>query len=187
MLGFYGGLPLGKNFSNVNHFSIKFICIFLILDAVCVSLPDDKNDGLLVSRPDQESVLVPFKQNVTLECKNTGRYLRKTATSNFRQCVYDPKPVSKPSENLIFRFSYNFFISRVCLIIGYQDYHPHVREPTAVCLYPPRELNTAVTQIPNTNHHFSSDVKKLSNWQVKPAKTITSYVARLTEFGISVI
>lgn len=65
-----------------------------IADAVCVSLPDDKNDGLVVSRTDPESVLVPFKLNVSLSCQNTGRYLRKTATSNFRQCVYDPKPVS---------------------------------------------------------------------------------------------
>nr|CAD7258136.1 unnamed protein product [Timema shepardi] len=60
--------------------------------AKCVSLPDDKNDGLTVVRQDPDSVLVPFKENVTLNCGNTGRVLRKTATSGFRQCVYDPKP-----------------------------------------------------------------------------------------------
>ncbi|XP_063243609.1 sushi, von Willebrand factor type A, EGF and pentraxin domain-containing protein 1 isoform X2 [Bacillus rossius redtenbacheri] len=60
--------------------------------AKCVSLPDDKNDGLKVIRQDPESVLVPFRENVTLTCGNTGRVLRKTVTSGFRQCVYDPKP-----------------------------------------------------------------------------------------------
>ncbi|KAK6617037.1 hypothetical protein RUM44_005394 [Polyplax serrata] len=60
--------------------------------AVCVSLPDDKNEGLKVSKPDPESVLVSFRHNVSLTCQNTGRFLRKTATSHFRQCVYDPKP-----------------------------------------------------------------------------------------------
>lgn len=30
-------------------------------DAKCVSLPDDKSKGLAVVRPDQESVLVPFR------------------------------------------------------------------------------------------------------------------------------
>lgn len=33
-----------------------------------------------------------FKENVTLTCKSVGRSLRNTATSSFRQCVYDPKP-----------------------------------------------------------------------------------------------
>ncbi|XP_077268738.1 sushi, von Willebrand factor type A, EGF and pentraxin domain-containing protein uif isoform X1 [Temnothorax americanus] len=60
--------------------------------AKCVSLPDDKNEGLTVIRNDEASVLVPFKQNVTLKCGSNGRYLRNTMTSNFRQCVYDPKP-----------------------------------------------------------------------------------------------
>lgn len=63
------------------------------LDAQCVSLPDDKNEGLKILRNDEASVLVPFRENVTLQCGNTGRQLRKTATSGFRQCVYDPKPV----------------------------------------------------------------------------------------------
>lgn len=60
--------------------------------AKCVSLPDDKSEGLSVLRSDRESVLVPFKENVTLTCGNTGRRLRQTATAGFRQCAYDPKP-----------------------------------------------------------------------------------------------
>lgn len=59
-----------------------------------MSLPDDKQEGLSVIRPDKDSVLVPFKENVTLKCSNTGRHLRGTKTSGFRQCAYDPKPVS---------------------------------------------------------------------------------------------
>lgn len=65
-----------------------------LADAKCVSLPDDKNEGLSVLRTDQGSVLVPFKENVTLNCGSVGRSLRRTASSGFRQCVYDPKPVS---------------------------------------------------------------------------------------------
>ncbi|XP_075226178.1 sushi, von Willebrand factor type A, EGF and pentraxin domain-containing protein uif [Lycorma delicatula] len=60
--------------------------------AKCVSLPDDKAEGLQVIRLDKESVLVPFTENVTLKCNNNGRKLRGTATSGFRQCIYDPKP-----------------------------------------------------------------------------------------------
>lgn len=77
--------------SNLNFTCINKI-IILFADAKCVSLPDDKNEGLAVVRTDDTSVLVPFKENVTLKCTNNGRYLRNTATSNFRQCVYDPKP-----------------------------------------------------------------------------------------------
>lgn len=58
-----------------------------------MSLPDIKGEGLTVLRPDESSVLVPFRENVTLTCTNSGRYLRKTSTAAFRQCVYDPKPV----------------------------------------------------------------------------------------------
>lgn len=69
-------------------------CDFLshLSDAKCVSLPDDKVGGLAVIRPDPESVLVSFRENVTLTCKSPGRNLRSTASSTFRQCVYDPKP-----------------------------------------------------------------------------------------------
>lgn len=59
-----------------------------------MSLPDGKNEGLKIIRNDESSVLVPFRENVTLNCGSTGRHLRGTATSNFRQCVYDPQPVS---------------------------------------------------------------------------------------------
>lgn len=67
------------------------------IDAKCVSLPDDKANGLEVVRLDSTNVLVPFRENVSLTCSSTGRILRKTATSSFRQCVYDPKPVSRKS------------------------------------------------------------------------------------------
>lgn len=67
------------------------LSFFQFVDAKCVSLPDDKVGGLAVIRPDAESVLVNFKENVTLTCNSLGRSLRTTATSNFRQCVYDPK------------------------------------------------------------------------------------------------
>ena len=79
-----------------NAFSVitLIICMLSSLAAQCVSLPDDRAEGLTVSRPDPSSVLVPFKANVTLTCGNSGRSLRNTATSGFRQCVYDPKSVS---------------------------------------------------------------------------------------------
>lgn len=66
----------------------------IISDARCVTLSDDKNDGLKVVRDDPESVLVPYRDNVTITCNSPGRTLRNTLTSSFRQCVYDPKPVS---------------------------------------------------------------------------------------------
>ncbi|CAG9836717.1 unnamed protein product [Diabrotica balteata] len=59
--------------------------------AQCVSLPDNKNEGLKIIRNDEDSVLVPFRENVTLHCSTNGRQLRGTATAGFRQCVYDPK------------------------------------------------------------------------------------------------
>lgn len=70
---------------------IKFY--ILIKDARCVTLSDDKNDGLKVIREDPESVLVPYRDNVTITCTSPGRTLRNTISSSFRQCVYDPKPV----------------------------------------------------------------------------------------------
>ena len=72
-------------------------------DAKCVSLSDNKSDGLAVVHPDSTNVLVPFRENVTLTCSSTGRVLRKTASAGFRQCVYDPKPVSvdKHFENTV--------------------------------------------------------------------------------------
>lgn len=66
----------------------------IFADARCVTLSDNKNDGLKVIRDDPESVLVPYRDNVTITCTSPGRHLRNTLTSSFRQCVYDPKPVS---------------------------------------------------------------------------------------------
>lgn len=69
--------------------NFKLIIIFVFIkyvDAKCVSLPDDKVSGLTVARSDPESVLVNFKENVTLNCNSNGRNLRSTASSTFRQC-----------------------------------------------------------------------------------------------------
>lgn len=86
-----------------------------------MSLPDDKVEGLKVSRFEKEAILVPFKENVTLTCENPGRKLRGTASSGFRQCVYDPKPVSINVYVLyLHNYKYKFkIIFRVSLIIGY--------------------------------------------------------------------
>lgn len=67
---------------------------YLLLDAQCVSLGENKHDGLSVVRLNKDSKLVPFKENVTIQCNNPGRHLRRTASSGFRQCVYDPKQVT---------------------------------------------------------------------------------------------
>lgn len=56
-----------------------------------------------MSRFEKEAILVPFKENVTLKCENPGRTLRGTATAGFRQCVYDPKPVSVPQRLIYFQ------------------------------------------------------------------------------------
>lgn len=71
-----------------------FYVELFVTDARCVTLSDDKNDGLKVIRDDPESVLVPYRDNVTITCTSPGRELRNTVTSPFRQCVYDPKPVT---------------------------------------------------------------------------------------------
>lgn len=67
----------------------------IFTDARCVTLSDDKNDGLKIIREDPESVLLPYRDNVTITCTSAGRQLRNTVSSSFRQCVYDPKPVSE--------------------------------------------------------------------------------------------
>lgn len=89
-----------------------------------MSLPDDKAEGLAVLRPDQESVLVSFRDNVTLTCNTPGRKLRNTATSGFRQCVYDPKPVCydfaifpQLARLLASYFVLNTFSHRNCLFL----------------------------------------------------------------------
>ena len=59
--------------------------------AQCVSLTDDESEGLTVARSSTESSLVPFGQNITLNCNEEGRPLPRTPTSSFRQCVYNPR------------------------------------------------------------------------------------------------
>ncbi|KAJ8978623.1 hypothetical protein NQ317_011255 [Molorchus minor] len=54
--------------------------------AQCVSLPDDKHEGLNLY------ATMKIVDNVTLHCGTPGRQLRSTSTAGFRQCVYDPKP-----------------------------------------------------------------------------------------------
>lgn len=77
----------------------------MFTDARCVTLSDDKNDGLKVIRADPESVLVPYRDNVTITCQSPGRQLRNTVTSGFRQCVYDPKQVRLPIIYLVISIS----------------------------------------------------------------------------------
>ena len=43
-------------------------------------------------RDDPESLTLELGTNVTLECTEEGKPLRRTATSDFRQCVYNPLP-----------------------------------------------------------------------------------------------
>lgn len=77
-----------------------------------------------MSRFEKDAVLVPFKENVTLTCENPGRKLRGTTTSGFRQCVYDPKPVSMIIRSLLIKLDYliSFLnLYRVFLIIGYLE------------------------------------------------------------------
>ncbi|XP_018027289.2 sushi, von Willebrand factor type A, EGF and pentraxin domain-containing protein 1, partial [Hyalella azteca] len=56
--------------------------------AVCHPI---KVDGVSVIYDDPESIMVPLGQNVSFACNDVGKPLRNTVTSNFRQCVYDPK------------------------------------------------------------------------------------------------
>ena len=57
--------------------------------AICHPL---KVEGVTARYDDPESLLVPLGQNVSFGCSDIGKPLRNTASSNFRQCVYDPKP-----------------------------------------------------------------------------------------------
>lgn len=57
----------------------------------CALLEGDPKQGLeVVSAEDMKTV--PFTQNITFVCSESGRPLRQTATSGFRQCVYSPQP-----------------------------------------------------------------------------------------------
>ena len=40
----------------------------------------------------EEQLTVPFRENITVMCSETGKPLRNTRTAGFRQCVYDPRP-----------------------------------------------------------------------------------------------
>jgi hypothetical protein len=42
--------------------------------------------------PEVEGEMIPFNENVTIQCSEMGKPMRKSATASFRQCVYDPKP-----------------------------------------------------------------------------------------------
>ncbi|GIZ04113.1 fibropellin-1 [Caerostris extrusa] len=57
--------------------------------AYCERIPDDPSQGLFLETGTEEKY-IPFFENVTVSCHETGRPLRTTATSGFRQCVFDP-------------------------------------------------------------------------------------------------
>ncbi|XP_055948273.1 uncharacterized protein LOC129981454 isoform X2 [Argiope bruennichi] len=57
--------------------------------AYCERLPDDPSQGLFLETETEEKY-IPFFENVTVSCHEVGRPLRSTATSGFRQCVFDP-------------------------------------------------------------------------------------------------
>ncbi|XP_028967225.1 uncharacterized protein LOC108863645 [Galendromus occidentalis] len=61
------------------------------LPAKCLGLHDDPAQGLSL-RSNSHDNYVAFQDNVTISCSETGRPLRNTATSEFRQCVYNPQP-----------------------------------------------------------------------------------------------
>ena len=52
--------------------------------ATCTSLSDDPAEGLVVVREDENELLVPFGQNISLSCEQPGKPLRNRATANFR-------------------------------------------------------------------------------------------------------
>lgn len=58
--------------------------------AHCPVLNSDPKQGLEIHLGDDYE-MVPFLQNVSVNCEETGRPLRNTATASFRQCVYSPQ------------------------------------------------------------------------------------------------
>ncbi|RWS09468.1 uncharacterized protein B4U79_12754 [Dinothrombium tinctorium] len=61
--------------------------------AKCSNIQDDPGQGLKVRGLDEEIVdgrVILYLANVSIVCSEEGRENRKTATSTFRQCVYDP-------------------------------------------------------------------------------------------------
>lgn len=153
-----------------------------------MSLPDDKQSGLAVIRPDPESVLVPFRDNVTLNCNSGGRKLRGTVSSGFRQCVYDPKPVSQ-DENHLPRKSTNstIFSFRVYRTTGYPEFCLPVHVPTVAlrCRLP--EPNTDNMPIPGIRARSSSVARTPSSWPARLPRMIMWCVVKPTAFGTLVI
>ncbi|XP_063614589.1 sushi, von Willebrand factor type A, EGF and pentraxin domain-containing protein 1-like isoform X2 [Penaeus indicus] len=60
--------------------------------ASCTPLQDDPAQGLTINYASPDKPEVPYMENVTVSCNVPGRPLRKTLTSGFRECVYDPQP-----------------------------------------------------------------------------------------------
>ncbi|KAF8796738.1 CUB and sushi domain-containing protein 1 [Argiope bruennichi] len=63
--------------------------------AHCPSITSDPKQGLEIHM-DEEMETIPYLENVTISCEETGRPLRPTASANFRQCVYNPQ-TGKPN------------------------------------------------------------------------------------------
>ncbi|XP_040577922.1 uncharacterized protein uif [Lepeophtheirus salmonis] len=57
--------------------------------AQCFNVDGNESEGLVI---DSKELEIPFKQNVTVYCEKSGKPLRRTVTSNFRQCVFNPTP-----------------------------------------------------------------------------------------------
>ena len=62
--------------------------------ATCTSIDSDAAEGLEVTREEQNELQIPFAQNISLDCTQIGKPIRRRATAGFRQCVYDPRPGS---------------------------------------------------------------------------------------------
>ncbi|KAB7498637.1 Fibropellin-1 [Armadillidium nasatum] len=59
--------------------------------ATCAPIQSHIEQGMSIIPSDSD--LVPFMENVTISCTKEGKPLRETATSSFRQCVFDLLPV----------------------------------------------------------------------------------------------
>ena len=55
--------------------------------AACVTILDDNAEGLTVTRDDPESLQIPLGGNVTFQCDQIGKPLRRAATAEFRQVI----------------------------------------------------------------------------------------------------
>ncbi|GAB6028275.1 hypothetical protein CHUAL_002455 [Chamberlinius hualienensis] len=61
--------------------------------ASCDPIKDNPSDSLVARMDIEENGTIPYGQNETFQCSETGRRLMQAVSGNFRQCVYDPKPV----------------------------------------------------------------------------------------------